>query len=208
MRKYIRVMRKYSILGALFPAIRQKLLAAVFLSPEKWWYLSELASHLGTSPSSLQRELDSLTESGVLERKQDGRRIYCKVKADSPVFNPLRELFSKTVGLVPTLQSEMAKFRSRIRWAAIYGSVARGEEAPESDIDLVLVGDLATSDLLPTLRRMERQFGREVNLTRYSEKEFRDKTRSGDHFLKSVTKGKAITLMGSLDDLEKAARRT
>lgn len=208
MRKYIRVMRKYSILSALFPAIRQKLLGAVFLSPEKWWYLSELASHLGTSPSSLQRELDSLTESGVLERKQDGRRIYYKVKADSPVFNALRELFSKTVGLVPTLQSEMAKLRNRIRWAAIYGSVARGEEAPESDIDLVLVGDLATSDLLPTLRRMERQFGREVNLTRYSEKEFRDKMRSGDHFLKSVTKGKVVTLMGSLDDLEKTARRT
>ena len=130
------------------------------------------------------------------------------MKADSPVFNALRELFSKTVGLVPTLQSEMAKLRNRIRWAAIYGSVARGEEAPESDIDLVLVGDLATSDLLPTLRRMERQFGREVNLTRYSEKEFRDKMRSGDHFLKSVTKGKVVTLMGSLDDLEKTARRT
>jgi hypothetical protein len=72
----------------------------------------------------------------------------------------------------------------------------------------VLVGDLATSDLLPTLRRMERQFGREVNLTRYSEKEFRDKMRTGDHFLKSVTKGKVVTLMGSLDDLEKTARRT
>jgi predicted nucleotidyltransferase len=201
-------MRKVSILDALFPEIRQKLLAAVLFSPGKWWYLSELATHLGTSPSSLQRELDSLTESGVLERKQDGRRIYHRAKAESPVFNALRELFSKTVGLIPALRSEMAKFRSRIRWAAIYGSVARGEEAPESDIDLVLVGDLATADLLPTLRRIERRFGREVNLTRYSEKEFRNKMRGSDHFLKSVTKGKVVTLTGSLDDLEKAARRT
>jgi hypothetical protein len=45
-------------------------------------------------------------------------------------------------------------------------------------------------DLLPALRRIERRFGREVNLTRYSEKEFRDKIRDGDHFLKSVTKDK------------------
>jgi DNA-binding transcriptional ArsR family regulator len=69
-------MRTSSILDPLFPATRQKLLSVALLSPEKWWYLSELASHLKTSPSSLERELDSLTEGGILERKQDGRRIY------------------------------------------------------------------------------------------------------------------------------------
>jgi len=201
-------MRRSPVLDALFPAIRQKLLATALLSPEKWWYLSELASHLGTSPSSLQRELDSLTESGVLERKQDGRRVYYRAQAGSPVFHALRELLSKTAGLIPALQSEMAKFHGRIRWAAIYGSVARGEEASESDIDLLLVGDVAGADLVPTLRRIERRFGREVNLTRYSEREFRDKIRSGDHFLKSVTEDKVVTLMGSLDDLEKATSRT
>jgi|HubBroStandDraft_4_1064222.scaffolds.fasta_scaffold64360_3 predicted nucleotidyltransferase len=208
LRKYLRVMRTSRILDALFPATRQKLLAAVLLSPEKWWYLSELASHLGTSPSSLQRELDSLTEGGVLERKQDGRRIYYKAQANSPVFNALRELLSKTVGLIPALQSEIAKFHGRIRWAAVYGSVARGEEGSDSDIDLLLVGDVATVDLLPVLRRIERRFGREVNLTRYSEKEFRDKIRDGDHFLKSVTKDKFAMLIGSLDDLEKTTSRT
>jgi hypothetical protein len=32
--------------------------------------------------------------------------------------------------------------------------------------------------------------------------------RGGDHFLKSVLQGKLISLVGSLDDLEKATRRT
>lgn len=201
-------MRTSRILDALFPATRQKLLSVALLSPEKWWYLSELASHLKTSPSSLQRELDSLTEGGVLERKQDGRRIYYKAQANSPVFNPLRELLSKTAGLIPALQSEIAKFHGRIQWAAVYGSVARGEEGSDSDIDLLMVGDVATLDLLPALRRIEERFGREVNLTRYSEKEFRDKTRAGNHFLKSVIKDKFVTLIGSLDDLEKTTSRT
>ena len=208
LRKYLRVMRRSHILDALFPAIRQKLLAVVLLSPEKWWYLSELASHLGTSPSSLQRELNSLTGGGVLERKQDGRRIYYKAHANSPVFNALQELLSKTAGLIPALQSEIAKFHGRIRWAAVYGSVARGKEGPDSDIDLLLVGDVATADLLPALRRIERRFGREVNLTRYSEKEFRAKIRDGDDFLKSVTQDKFVTLIGSLDELEKTTHRT
>jgi len=70
-------MLKSSVLDALFPAIRQQILAATLLEPEKWWYLTELASHLGTSPSSLQRELGALTRSGLLEHRQDGRRTYC-----------------------------------------------------------------------------------------------------------------------------------
>jgi predicted nucleotidyltransferase len=124
------------------------------------------------------------------------------------VFQPLRELFAKTAGIVPVLQLEMKKFGNKVEWAAIYGSVARGEEAPESDIDLLLVGDFAPADLLPMLRRVEEQFGREVNVTRYSKREFRDKMRRGDHFLKSMIKGKLITLTGSPDELEKTTRRT
>jgi predicted nucleotidyltransferase len=201
-------MRKSPVLSSLFPAIRQELLAATLLSPEKWWYLSELASHLKTSPSSLQRELDSLTESGILERRQDGRRTYYKARQDSPVFSELRGLFSKTAGIVPELQSELEKFGDRIHWGAIYGSVARGEEGAESDIDLLLVGDVSTAELLPALRRVEQKFGREISVKRYSQKEFRDKIREGNHFLKSVVQGKLITLIGSPDELEKPTRRT
>jgi predicted nucleotidyltransferase len=200
-------MRSVSVLDALFPAVRQKLLAAALLSPQKSWYMSELASDLGTSPSSLQRELDRLTASGILERKQDGRRTYYKARTDSPVFRDLRGLFSKTAGIVPALQSGLAKFRDKITWAAIYGSVARGEEGAGSDIDLLLVGDIATAQFLPVLRRMEKQFRREVNIKRYSQKEFQDKMRTGDHFLKSVMKSNRLTLIGSPDELEKATGR-
>jgi predicted nucleotidyltransferase len=207
LRNNVRIMRKSPVLDALFPAVRQELLAATLLSSEKWWYMSELASHLRTSPSSLQRELDALTASGVFERKQDGRRIYYKARTDCPIFNELHGLFSKTAGIVPTLQSEISRFHDRISWAAVYGSVARSKEVAQSDVDVLLVGDVTTGDLVPVLRRVESQFGREVNVKRYSEKEFREKMRDGDHFLKSVMKGKLLTLTGSPDELEKAASR-
>jgi len=200
-------MRKSPVLDALFPAVRQELLAATLLSPDKWWYLSELASHLKTSPSSLQRELNSLTVSGILERKQDGRRTYYRARRDSPVFSELRDVFSKTAGIVPALQSELMRFSDKIDWGAIYGSIARSEEGAESDIDLLIVGDVTTADLVPALRRVERKFGREVNVKRYSEREFRDKMRDSDRFLKSIVKGKLVSLIGSPDELEKTARR-
>jgi predicted nucleotidyltransferase len=201
-------MRKSTVLDALFPALRQKLLATTLLSPTKWWYLSELASHLKTSPSSLQREVESLTRSGILEGKQDGRRTYYRARRDSPAFHDLRELFAKTAGIVPALQAELGKFSDKIRWGAIYGSIARSEEGPESDIDLLIVGDVATADLVPMLQRVEDKVGRAVNVKRYSEQEFSEKMRDADHFLQSVLRGELVSLVGSRDELEKVAGRT
>src|SRR6266550_8182169 len=73
-------------------AIRQEILAATLLSPERSWYLSELAAHLKTSPSSLQRELEALAASDILQRRQEGRRTYYRAETASPVFAELRDL--------------------------------------------------------------------------------------------------------------------
>jgi len=200
-------MRKSSILDALFPAVRQEILAATLLSPEKSWYLSELAAHLGTSPSSLQRELKTLANSGILVRTQDGRRTYYRAQTASPIFNELRDLLAKTAGIIPVLNSELTQLDGKIKWAAIYGSIARGEEQAQSDIDLLVVGPVGMTELLPALRRVEQQFGREVNVTRYSESEFLAKQHGRDHFLNSVLKGKLITIVGSSNELEKTAIR-
>jgi predicted nucleotidyltransferase len=105
------------------------------------------------------------------------------------------------------LQAELEAFGPKITWAAIYGSIARGEERAQSDVDLLIVGSPSLQDLLPALRRVERQFGREVNVTRYSEDEFRAKRHSGNHFLNSILKSNLITIVGSPDELEKTAGR-
>jgi len=77
-------MRASPILTALFPAVRQEILTATLLSPERSWYLSELAAHLKTSPSSLQRELEALAASGILQRRQEGSRTYYRAETASP----------------------------------------------------------------------------------------------------------------------------
>jgi hypothetical protein len=98
MRNNIRNMRNSSVLTALFPQVRQGVLAATLTQPGKWWYLSELADRLGTSPSSLQRELSSLVASGILVHRREGTRAYFKAQTQSPVFRDLQQLFEKTAG--------------------------------------------------------------------------------------------------------------
>ena len=148
MRNNIRIMRKNApALDSLFPGVRQGVLAAAILTrPGKWWYLSELAEFLHTRPSSLQRELSSLEQSGILQQRKDGRRRYFKAETRSPIFRELRSIFEKTAGLIPTLRVALRPFANKIVCAFVYGSIARREEDATSDVDLMVIGSLGLAD--------------------------------------------------------------
>ena len=203
LRNNIRIMRKNApVLDSLFPNVRQGVLAATLIRPEKWWYLSELAEFLHTRPSSLQRELRSLAQSGILEQRRDGRRTYFKAEMQSPIFRELRSIFEKTVGLIPTLRIALRPFAGKIVCAFVYGSIARREELATSDVDLMVIGSVGLADLAPSLGRAEKRLGREVNVTSYSVEEFRKKVTEGDHFLRTVLKGSIQFVKGEQRDLD------
>jgi DNA-binding IclR family transcriptional regulator len=57
-------------------ATRQGILAATLAQPDKAWYVSELARRMGVPASSLQRELQDLSEVGILKTHRQGRMVY------------------------------------------------------------------------------------------------------------------------------------
>jgi predicted nucleotidyltransferase len=205
MRNNIRNMRSSSVLTALFPHVRQGVLAATLTQPSKWWYLSELADRLGTTPSSLQRELSSLVASGILTHRREGTRAYFKAETRSPVFRELQQLFEKTAGLIPIVEQILEPFGDKIQCAFVYGSVARSREHATSDVDLMVVGKAGLADLSSALRKAEQRLGREVNATVYSLEEFREKVKSQDHFLTTVLKERKHFVKGGQSDLDELA---
>jgi len=196
-------MRKNALaLDSLFPTVRQGVLGATLTRPEKWWYLSELAEFLHTRPSSLQRELRSLEQSGILQQRNDGRRTYFKAETQSPIFRELRSIFEKTVGLIPTLRAALQPFAGKIVCAFVHGSIARREERATSDVDLMVIGSVGLAEFAPSLRKAEKRLGREINLTNYSVDEFRKKVDGRDHFLTTVLKGNMQFVKGERRDLD------
>jgi predicted nucleotidyltransferase len=200
-------MRKARALATLFPTLRGELLVATLTRPEKWWYLSELAGYLQTTPSSLQRELKALVAGGILQQRRDGTRTYFKADTRWPLFPELRGLIEKTAGLLPTLQQTLEPFRSRIDCAFVYGSIARTEEHSLSDVDLLIIGDVGLADLATALRKTESRIGGEINVTNYSLREFRKKAAGKDHFLTEVLRGSKEFVQGSQRDLDEIVGR-
>jgi DNA-binding transcriptional ArsR family regulator len=199
-------MRNASALDALFPKTRQGILAATLVQPEKVWYVSELARRMGVPSSSLQRELQELTKAGILKSHRQGRMVYYQANPDSSFFPELRSLLLKTAGLVDVLRDALKSLAAKIALSFVYGSIASGQERSESDIDLMVIGSVSPADLALPLRRAREQLGREINPTVYSVNEFNRKRAAKDHFLSEVLTGPRLIVLGSENDLGKAAR--
>ena len=198
-------MRNVRTLDALLPKTRQGILAATLVQPEKAWYVAELARRLGVPSSSLQRELRDLSEAGILTIHRQGRMVYYQANRDSPVFADLRGLLLKTAGLVDVLAQALKPLAAKLQMAFVYGSIAVGTEESDSDIDLMVVGQVSPPDLALPLRRAREMLGREINPTVYSPAEFDRKRKASDPFLRQVLDKPRLVVLGNKDELGKVA---
>lgn len=177
------------------------LLRVLLLRPEAAFYQRELADAAGTGLFAVQRELARLERAGLVVRTPRGNRIYYTADRRHPAFEDLKRVVVKTVGLGDALRAALAALTGRVRAAFLYGSAAAGREAAGSDLDLMIVGDLTSSEAAAVLGPVARTLGRELNPAVYPLAEFRKKAREGHHFISAVLKGPKIFLVGGEDDL-------
>ncbi len=86
--------------------------------------------------------------------------------------------------------------RDRVSSAFIFGSAARGDQGPDSDIDLMVIGDVSLRELTPGLRQAELELGRQVNAVVYSPVEWADRKRQAHPFIMQVLGDKRIPVIG------------
>lgn len=191
---------------ALYPRTRQAVLRLFFTRPDQRFLQKEVIAQLGLGSGAVQRELDRLSRAQILERTVDGRQTYFQVNAASPIFEELRGLVRKTFGVAQLLAKALEGIAPRIKLAFLFGSVAKGTEKSESDVDLLVVSDdITLSDLIPAIRPAEEELGREVNPSMYSAKEFRRKLAEGHNFLTSVVQEPKAFLVGGERELRELA---
>lgn len=207
-RIIVRMDRMAPLLNVLMTPLKQRVLSAALLQPERSWYLQELAKHLGVSPSSVQHELRLFAAAGLLTRTQHGNRVYYQADRTCPIFAPLSEILTKTSGLLDVVRAALKPAAGQIDLAFVYGSVAAGEERSASDIDLMIVGAVSLSDIVPLIKHAEDELGREINPSVYTSHEFQKKVKGGHHFLTSVLQKELLFVHGTADDLAKLTRRT
>ena len=187
------------IATTLFGKTRRALLARLFLEPERQFRLRELSRLTGISAGSVLHELKQLQAADLVRRTEERDLVTYRANPASPVFGELRGIVEKTSGIDGMVRKALLAAGRKIRLALIYGSVAKGTNRADSDLDVLVVGDIGFESLVRLLQPVEERIGREISPRLYSPAEFRTK-RTTDRFLKSVLSGPLNVLIGKLDD--------
>lgn len=111
-------------------------------------------------------------------------------------------MITKTSGIADTLKTALLPAERHIRAAFIYGSIASGRDRSESDIDVILLGQIPSSKVVSLLRPLQDTLGREINSTVYTPAEFKKKLSEAHPFLSRVVAAPKIFLIGNDHDLK------
>jgi predicted nucleotidyltransferase len=173
-----------------------EILNLLFLNPEEEFYQSDLAKKVQKGLIQVQRALKILEEVGLVSSAHRGRMIYYKVVKNHPAFQDLKKLFLKTISLGNGIQEALFPFRDKISLAFIFGSVAKGDESIDSDIDLLIVTEISLRELVKALGPLSRALQRELNPVVFDSKEFKNKIIKNDRFLVEVLQNPKLWIVG------------
>lgn len=193
------------MLGSLlFGEYRQRTLGLLLLNPEANFHVRELARLTGTSAGTLHKELTKLTSGGILLRKQIGNQVHYSANRNCPIFDDLANILRKTSGLVDVLAKALVALESKIKFAFVFGSVARGDQQTNSDVDIMIICSLSFSEVVQALHSTQTILQREINPVVYSPDEFIRRIENNDSFIKEVLAKPKLFIIGNENELSQS----
>jgi hypothetical protein len=160
-----------------------QILGATYLEPERHFSIPALVEHSGRPQPTVAREVDRLTEAGLLQSELRSGRRSVWANTTSPIFEELRSILLKTIGPKAILEQQLRGVDG-VDQALIYGSWARryhGDPGPlPQDVDLMVIGHADVGEVRFDADAASRRLGRDVNVTVLTPEEWE---RGGTGFL-------------------------
>jgi len=178
--------------------LRNKILLHFFTNTDDEMYLREMALRLKEDPGNLSKELPRLEKEGIFISQFRGKQKYFFLNKAYPLFNELKSIIFKTIGIQGSLQNIINKTGGIVS-AFIYGSFATGKEDASSDIDLCLVvkdSVFNENNFILKIKSLGKTISREINYIYYSEDEWKKQTNENDSFIINIKMGPKIVLKG------------
>ena len=182
---------------ALFPKVRQRVLAVLFVSPDRSFYANEVIALAQSGTGAVQRELASLVDAGLVSVRKQGNQRHYQADASAAVFAELRGLVLKTMGLADVLRVALAPIAGQITQAFVFGSMAKQQDKAQSDVDVLIVSpSLAYAEVFGALENASATLGRTINPALYSPDDFARRVAQDNAFVSRVMQKPKIWLIG------------
>ncbi|MFP4250965.1 MAG: nucleotidyltransferase domain-containing protein [Armatimonadota bacterium] len=185
--------------------VRAAVLSWICAHPDGLIVGAKLARELEMSPSAVGKELARLEELGMLKAAEPiGAAKPYTLNEQFPLLPGLRSVCLYATGVVAVLRELFADAEG-VEVAAIFGSLARGDDRPDSDVDVLVVGEIDGGDLAAIAWEARDRTGREINTVHYSIDDFHQRAADGQGFIRRVLDGPMIFLRGGADGLRRLA---
>ncbi|MBI3772140.1 MAG: nucleotidyltransferase domain-containing protein [Gammaproteobacteria bacterium] len=169
----------------LFSAYHRRILALLLLRSGESFHVREISRLTAVPAGSLHRELRRLAEAGLISREKAGNLVRYQADVRCPIYGELRGILAKSakVSIMNTedclvVGGVIRVSRERLRALAqryhvcrlvLFGSAARGELGPESDIDLLIEFEPGGAPSLGGMFELQQEFsglfgGRKVDV--------------------------------------------
>ena len=190
-----------NVLAALFSS---RVMAEVFrllfgLLPARI-HIREIQRQSGLAVGTVRQELRRLADLGIVHATIDGNRTYYEAVQNHPLYPEIRGMVLKTVGLVDVIRESLQG--ADVRVAFVFGSLARGAENANSDIDLMVIGNLTLRQLSQKLAGVGDKLGREINPHVLTPGDYVRRRNEADHFITNVLAFPKLFVIGEERDLE------
>ena len=196
-----------SLSDALFSGVQQRVLGLLFGQPGRSFHGNELMRLSASGKGGLQRELQRLTDSGLVTVSPVANQKRYQANPDSPLFEEICAIVHKTFGVADVLRDALAPLEKRIALAFVFGSVAKRTDTSASDIDMLVVSDsVSYQDVFRALGDSESKLGRTLSPTLYTTAEFARRRSEGNSFVLRVLEQPKIFLIGGEHDLEEPGK--
>jgi hypothetical protein len=155
------------LLPLLRSALQGEILALILLNPQREWSLTDLATRVGGSVSTAQREVSRAEAAGVVVSRRVGNTRLVRAQP-SPITEPLTELLLRSFGPPQVIAEEFAPVGG-LDGLYVFGSwAARHAGLPgraPADLDVLAIGQPDRDEVDAAAQRAGRRLGREVNVT-------------------------------------------
>lgn len=142
---------------------RLRLLVKFFVNHHTQSHLRGLAEEFGESTNAIRKELNNLTQAGVLVKESDKNKISYKANTNHPFYTNIRDIIRKYLGLDKLLEQILERM-GEVDQVMLVGDLSRGVDSGK--IDVVVVGEDLNQDYIKGLKsRIEELIERKVVFT-------------------------------------------
>ncbi len=182
----------------LFTSKNRVKLLEYFIIEKKSGKLREISRKTKIPVSAVSRELRNLLQLNIIKKDKDnfGLNEECNFLPD------LKDIFIKTDAIAYPIKEGLKKLD--LDFALVFGSFAKGDYSSESDIDLLIVGNVKQSEVFRLLRPVEEKIEREISSIVWNIEEFKKRKKSS--LVRDILNKKIIMVIGEENELRKIAK--